>query len=137
MAQTRNAADPLSFMSLIPLLLSPVNRPATLRTREIEKDESAPPPPQPGGHAAFRRGTLWRTLYSAPWGRSRHHLSLREGSEQPPFPLALHRPRIGPRRQGYASPLRALDGSRGPIRKPRCLRGERGGLRRGVRKANR
>ena len=44
MAQTRNAADPLSFMSLIPLLLSPVNRPATLRTREIEKDESAPPP---------------------------------------------------------------------------------------------
>ena len=44
MAQTRNAADPLSFMSLIPLLLSPVNRPATLRTREIEKDESDPPP---------------------------------------------------------------------------------------------
>ena len=43
MAQTRNAADPLSFMSLIPLLLSPVNRPATLRTREIEKDESDPP----------------------------------------------------------------------------------------------
>ena len=34
--------------------------------------------------------------------------------------------RIGPRRQGYASPLRALDGS-GPIRKTRCLRGERGG----------
>ena len=48
MAQTRNAADPLSFMSLIPLLLSPVNRPATLRTREIEKDESAPPPPNRG-----------------------------------------------------------------------------------------
>ena len=24
-------------------------------------------------------------------GRSRPHLSLREGSEQPPFPLALHR----------------------------------------------
>ena len=34
--------------------------------------------------------------------------------------------RIGPRRQGFASPLRALDGS-GPIRKTRCLRGERGG----------
>ena len=33
--------------------------------------------------------------------------------------------RIGPRRQGYASPLRALDCS-GPIRKTRCLRGERG-----------
>ena len=34
--------------------------------------------------------------------------------------------RIGPRRQGFASPLRALDGS-GPIRKTRCLGGERGG----------
>ena len=33
---------------------------------------------------------------------------------------------IGPRRQGYASPLRALDGS-GPIRRDDCLRGERGG----------
>ena len=48
MAQTRNAADPLSFMSLIPLWLSPVNRPATLRTREIEKDESDPPPKNRG-----------------------------------------------------------------------------------------
>ena len=43
MAQTRNAAEPLSFISLIPLWLSPVNRRGSLRTREIEKDESAPP----------------------------------------------------------------------------------------------
>ena len=41
-------------------------------------------------------------------------------------------PRIGPRRQGYASPLRALDCS-GPIRKTRCLRGEGGGSGRGAR----
>ena len=47
MAQTRNAAEPLSFISLIPLWLSPVNRRDSLRTREIEKDESAPP--QTGG----------------------------------------------------------------------------------------
>ena len=38
--------------------------------------------------------------------------------------------RIGPRRQGFASPLRALDCS-GPIRKTRCLRGEKGGARSG------
>ena len=44
MAQTRNAAEPLSFISLIPLWLSPVNRRGSLRTREIEKDESDPPP---------------------------------------------------------------------------------------------
>ena len=38
--------------------------------------------------------------------------------------------RIGPRRQGSASPLRALDRF-GSIRRPRCLQGERGvvGLR--------
>ena len=40
--------------------------------------------------------------------------------------------RIGPRRQGFASPLRALDGC-GPIRKTRCSRGERGGSGRGAR----
>ena len=33
--------------------------------------------------------------------------------------------RIGPRRQGFASPIRALDGF-GPIRKTRCLRGKGG-----------
>ena len=43
MAKTRNAAKPLSSISLIPLWLSPVNRPATLTTRESEKDESDPP----------------------------------------------------------------------------------------------
>ena len=49
MAKTSNAAKPLSSISLIPLWLSPVNRPGSLRTREIEKDESDPPPKQ-GGH---------------------------------------------------------------------------------------
>ena len=43
MLKSRNAAKPLSSISLIPLLLSPVNRPATLTAREIEKDESDPP----------------------------------------------------------------------------------------------
>ena len=61
MAQTRNAAEPLSFISLIPLWLSPVNRRGSLRTREIEKDESAPPPPKKqGGHVTFSRDTLRR-----------------------------------------------------------------------------
>ena len=49
MLKTNNAAKPLSSISLIPLWLSPVNRPGSLRTREIEKDESDPPPPQTGG----------------------------------------------------------------------------------------
>ena len=38
-------------------------------------------------------GTEFHTAITAPWGRSRPHLSLREGLEQTPFPLALHRSR--------------------------------------------
>ena len=44
MIKSRNAAKPLSSICLIPLWLSPVNRPDTLTTRETEKDESDPPP---------------------------------------------------------------------------------------------
>ena len=44
MVKIRNAAKPLSSISLIPLWLSPLNRPDTLTTRESEKDESDPPP---------------------------------------------------------------------------------------------
>ena len=43
MLKSRNAAKPLSFICLILLWLSTVNRPDTLPTRESEKDESAPP----------------------------------------------------------------------------------------------
>ena len=43
MAKTSNAAKPLSSICLIPLWLSPLNRPDTLTTRETEKDESDPP----------------------------------------------------------------------------------------------
>ena len=39
-----------------------------------------------------RTDGIWNMpLYRPPWGRSRPHLSLREGLEKPPFPLALHR----------------------------------------------
>ena len=43
-------------------------------------------PPQPGGHVTFCSGTLWHTSTRSHGGRSRPHLSLREGSENPPFP---------------------------------------------------
>ena len=83
MIQTRNAAKPLSSISLIPLWLSPVNRPGSLRTRENEKDESDPPPKQ-GGHVTLSRGMLRHTSTRSHGGRSRPHLSLREGSETAP-----------------------------------------------------
>ena len=70
MVKTSNAAKPLSSICLIPLWLSPVNRPGSLRTREgLEK------PPFPlalhrGGSVLAVKGTLRRF---APWtapGRS-------------------------------------------------------------------
>ena len=49
------------------------------------------PPQKQGGHAVLHRWRLHTPLYRPPWGRSRPHLSLREGLEKPPFPLALDR----------------------------------------------
>ena len=83
------------------------------------------PPPETGFPAVPCSGAMRHALHRPqgvaivgiyPCGKARN---------TPPFPRASSC-RIGPRRQGFASPLRALDGS-GPIRKTRCLRGERGG----------
>ena len=54
-----------------------------LTTREKGGDESDPPP-KPGGHVTLDSGAVFHASIPAPWGRSRPHLSLREGSEQPP-----------------------------------------------------
>ena len=133
---------------LIPLWLSPVNRPA--RFRRGRKAGTRAPPPKPGGHVTLDSGTEGRasirshagSLSSSfiPAGRLR--TAPRSGAEKPASPIpstaAPLSPRaslcrIGPCRQGFASPLRALDGS-GPIRKTRCLRGERGGAGQGARR---
>ena len=49
-----------------------------LRTREKGGRRERPPPKQ-GGHAVPHRWRLHTPLYRPPWGRSRPHLSLREG----------------------------------------------------------
>ena len=36
-------------------------------------------------------GAVFHASIAVPWDRSRPHLSLREGLEQTPFPLAFHR----------------------------------------------
>ena len=61
-----------------------------LRTREKGWDVSDPPKNR-GVMRSRTDGICTMPLYRPPWGRSRPHLSLREGSEQAPFPLALHR----------------------------------------------
>ena len=83
MIKSTNAVKPLSSICLILLWLSTLNRSDTLRTREVENDESAPPPNR--GVMRPKVDARWGVpLLSAPWGRSRPHLSLREGSETAP-----------------------------------------------------
>ena len=55
-----------------------------LPTREKGGDESDPPPKKPGGHVTLDSGAVFHASIPAPWGRSRPHLSLREGSETAP-----------------------------------------------------
>ena len=90
MLKSSDAAKPLSSIYLILLWLAALKRRGSLRTREGEKDESDPP--QTGGDLRpFVEVRCDTYLYSASGGRSRLHLSLREGSETAPFPLALYR----------------------------------------------
>ena len=56
-----------------------------LRTREKGWDVSDPPKNR-GVMRSRTDGRCTMPLYRPPWGRSRPHLSLREGLEKPPFP---------------------------------------------------
>ena len=56
-----------------------------LRTREKGGDVSDPPKNR-GVMRSRTDGICGMPLYRPPWGRSRPHLSLREGLEKPPFP---------------------------------------------------
>ena len=49
-----------------------------------EREGRERPPPNRGGHVTFRSGTLLHTSTRSHGGRSRPHLSLREGSETAP-----------------------------------------------------
>ena len=97
--------------------------------RMMAGDVSDPPPKQ-GGHAAFRSGRVLPTSTRPHDGSLTSSFIPAGRLVKTPLSPRASSCRIGPRRQGFASPLRALDGS-GPIRKTRCLRGERGGARSG------
>ena len=103
MAKSTNAAEPLSSICLILWWLSTMNSSDTLRTREVENDGSDPP--QNRGVMRPKVDARWGVpLLSAPWGRSRPHLSLREGLEKPPFPSRFIFPdRSSPSRVRFAA----------------------------------
>ena len=123
-----------SSIYLILNWLSTTSCPPPCRTGKKGGDESDPP--RNGGLLRPRIAARCPTPLSGPMrGRYRPYLSLREGSEKDhnggaegagagvPFFLFLGRFQIGPRRQGSAPPLRALDCS-GPIRRDGGLRGK-------------
>ena len=95
-----------------------------LRTREKGGDESDPPQKR-GGMRPWIAARC-STLLSGPMGSLSSSFIPAGRLRTAPLSPRTSSYRIGPRRQGYASPLRALDCS-GPIRKTRCLRVERGG----------
>ena len=76
--------QPHSSICLIPLWLSPVNRPAMSHEKK-KAGTRATPPQKNRGVMRTRIAGIWNMpLSRSPWGRSRPHLSLREGLEQPP-----------------------------------------------------
>ena len=89
MIQTRNAAKPLSSISLILLWVSHFETAFALRTREKGWDDSDPPKKW-GAMRSRKEVRFGIPLFDRMTGRYRPHLSLREGLEQTPFPLALH-----------------------------------------------
>ena len=105
--------QPHSAICLIPLWLSHLNRPA--RYERGKKAGTRAPPPKQGGHADTDSGAVYHaSIRSHDWSLSSSFIPAGRLGTAPLSPRASSC-RIGPRRQGFASPLRALDGS-GPIR---------------------
>ena len=118
--------QPHSSICLIPLWLAALKRPSCVPGPHVGLGRERPPPKQ-GGHAVPHRWHLEHASVPAPMGSLTSSFIPAGRLGKTPLSPRASSCRIGPRRQGFASPLRALDGS-GPIRKTRCLRGERGGV---------
>ena len=85
MAKSSNAAKPLSSICLNRLWLAVLKRPSRCgRGRKAE--DGSDPPQNRGVMRSLTDGICGMPLCGTPWGRSRPHLSLREGLEKPPFP---------------------------------------------------
>ena len=130
MAKSSNAAKPLSSICLSLLWLAVLKRPS--RCGRGRKAGDVSDPPQNRGVMRSRVAVSCGIPLLGPMGSLTSSFIPAGRLVKTPLSPRASSCRIGPRRQGFASPLRALDGS-GPIRKTRCLRGERGGAGRGAR----
>ena len=85
MAQTSNAAKPLSSICLIPLWLAALERRGSLTTREGEKDESDPP--QTGGDLRPKVESRYGVPLFRPQGVALVLIyPCGKAQKQPPFP---------------------------------------------------
>ena len=134
MGKSSNAAKPLSSIYLNRLWLAVLKRPS--RCGRGRKAGDVSDPPQNRGVMRPRVAVSCGIPLLGPMGSLTSSFIPAGRLVKTPLSHRASSCRIGPRRQGFASPLRALDGC-GPIRKTRCSRGERGGAGRGVRRASR
>ena len=85
MGKSSNAAKPLSSICLNRLWLAVLKRPSRCG-RGRKAGDGSDPPQNRGVMRSLTDGICGMPLFRPPWGRSRPHLSLREGLEKPPFP---------------------------------------------------
>ena len=83
--------QPHSSIYLIPLWLAILKRPSHVPGAACRAGTIATPPQKRGGMRSQKEVRCNTPSFRAHGGRYRPHLSLREGLEQTPFPLALHR----------------------------------------------
>ena len=93
---------------------------AILRSKGRMMARTRATPPKQGGHAAPDSWHLWHAAIRVPMGSLSSSFIPAGRLRKTPLSPRASSCRIGPRRQGFASPLRALDGS-GPIRRDDCL----------------
>ena len=82
--------QPNSSIYLIPLWLDTLKRPSRVPGTACRSGTIATPPKSGGACGPKKRCAVAHPFSALMTGRYRPHLSLREGLEQPPFPLALH-----------------------------------------------
>ena len=82
--------QPHSSIYLIPLWLAILKRPSRVPGAACRSGTIATPPKSGGACGPKKRCAVAHPFSALMTGRYRPHLSLREGLEQPPFPLALH-----------------------------------------------
>ena len=79
MAKSRKCGEAAFLYLTHSAVVSHFETALSLRPRGACRESRERPPPKQGGHAAFRSGRVRHTSTRPPWGRSRPHLSLREG----------------------------------------------------------